>query len=79
MKQGVPKYDGVYVHGSMNEVSVAFTVDTGATTTIVAVRVYEKIIKERRPTLERPSRAKRITVVDGMELNVLGKTRFNSS
>ncbi len=74
LRQGMPQYDGVYVHGRAHGVSVVFTVDTGATTTIVASRVYEKISEAERPALERLSRTRRITVADGVELNVLGKT-----
>ena len=57
----------------MPDTSVVFTVDTGATTTIMASMVCKQICDDERPDLDKSSRAKRINVADSMELRVLGK------
>lgn len=54
-----PASDGVYICGSVEEVPVVFTVDTGATRTIVSDEVYFHIPEERRPCLSKPKRGVR--------------------
>ena len=46
-----PRYPGLYIDGSIGGVEVAFTVDTGATHTILSSRVYERIPITARPKL----------------------------
>jgi len=49
-------FDGVYVTGSIIGIPVDFTVDTGATRTIVSEDVYYRIPREQRPGLSRPKK-----------------------
>ena len=42
---------GVYIEGSVEGVDVWYTVDTGATRTILSERVYKRIPEEKRPSL----------------------------
>lgn len=58
----------------MNDLSVYFTVDTGAVTTIVSSSLYNSLPSETRPTLE-TTRA--LTSADGKLLNCLGRCTFN--
>ncbi len=44
-------YPGLYIDGSIAGAGVAFTVDTGATHTILSSRVYDQIPERQRPKL----------------------------
>ena len=46
---------GVYIKGSVEDVPILFTADTGASRTVISTRVYEKIDKEKQPTLQKSS------------------------
>ncbi len=46
-----PRYPGLYIDGSIGGADVAFTVDTGATHTILSSRVYERMPDASRPKL----------------------------
>ena len=43
VRRGVPKCAGVYAEGTVNDVDVWFTMDTGAARTIVSNKVFEQI------------------------------------
>jgi len=52
IRRKTPRSPGVYVEGSIHGVNVWFTVDTGASRTILSERVFKKIAKERQPELQ---------------------------
>ena len=52
VRREIPRYAGIYINGQIQGVDVTFTVDTGATTTILASRVYQKIQPGERPSLQ---------------------------
>ena len=43
MRHDFPTLHGVYIHGEVQGVKVAFTVDTGATSTLVSTKLYHRI------------------------------------
>ncbi len=51
MLRRATQYPGLYIDGSIGGTEVAFTVDTGATHTILSSRVYDKIPELQRPKL----------------------------
>ena len=51
-RRQIPRYDGLYVDGMVQGGEVTFTVDTGASTSIISPSVYEQIAQRRKPPLE---------------------------
>ena len=47
-----PKSNGIYVKGSIYRIPIWFTIDTGASRTVVSTRVYNKMNTKNRPTLQ---------------------------
>jgi predicted aspartyl protease len=43
VRRGVPKSAGVYIKGTVNNVNVWFTMDTGASRTLVSKKIFEQI------------------------------------
>ena len=52
-RRSKPQYDGIYVEGSVQGLDVTFTIDTGATATLVSSSVYDSIPEATRPRLFR--------------------------
>ena len=75
MRREVPRYEGVYIRGSLQDEDVIFTVDTGATTTIVSSKVYGQIPEDRRPRLH--SGTALLACADGRSIKYLGKALFD--
>ena len=48
----VPKCDGVYIEGKIQEVDVIFTADTGANCSIISKCVYSAIVETVRPPMQ---------------------------
>ena len=69
-----PKVNGVYVNGSINGIEVTYTVDTGASCTLLATKVFEKIPETKRPELQETSL--KISGAGGSTLNILGIATF---
>jgi len=76
IRRGLPKYDGVYVDGRLCGVEVTMTVDTGATSTLIANRVYQEIPEEMRPRLWQRHSRKKVTDADGRPLKYHGRAVF---
>lgn len=74
MKQRVPKSDGVYVEGCVENVKLLFTADTGASKTLLSKRVYDKIPERLRPSL---SKSVSLVGASGRPLKEYGKAIFN--
>lgn len=65
------KCNGIYIEGKVNCIPALFTVDTGASRTIVSKAVYDNIHEERRPLLNPLS--KRLIGASGRPITVHGK------
>ena len=72
VRRELPRYSGVYREGHIEDVEVVFTVDTGATTTIVSPRVYHKIAGTRCPDLRQGPAKKHLVSADGIPLEFFG-------
>ena len=72
-RRELPKYRGIYVEGSLQGVDVVYTVDTGASCTIVSRNVFEKISEENRPTLCIPKLTHGLSSADGKIMKFWGK------
>ena len=71
-----PQDDGLYILGSVENVKVTFTTDTGATRTLISDRVYRSIPVERRPPIQKTKNSK-LTGACGTQLKECGKAIFN--
>ena len=77
VQREVPPYAGVYINGQIQGVDVTFTVDTGATSTILASRVYGRILPRKRPSLQVPSPSADLVGADGGKLTCKGRAVFD--
>ena len=75
-RRNMPTFDGVYIDGEIQGIEVTFTVDTGATTTIVSPRVYDKIPVDRRPSLSQGSNKRSLSNAEGKPMDCRGKATF---
>jgi hypothetical protein len=48
-----PRTDGIYLKGTLANVQLFFTIDTGAVRSVISKRVYDKIPACNRPLLEK--------------------------
>lgn len=67
-------FPGVYVEGSVEGVELLFTVDTGATRTILSDHIYYQIPEQRRPSLKKSAC---LTGANGQPIKELGKATFH--
>ena len=52
VRRGVPRVSGIYVKGHVETVDIVYTVDTGASATLVSSRVFDEIPVEQKPQLD---------------------------
>ena len=52
IRREIPKVSGVYVKGSVCGVDVIFTIDTGASSSLISQRIYKEIPKSDRPSMK---------------------------
>lgn len=64
-----PKADGIYLNGTLEDIMIFFTKDTGAVKSVISKRIYDNTAK----TLEKSSM---LTTVNGDPLVEFGKTLF---
>ena len=76
LRRETPRYAGVYVDGQIQGVEVTFTVDTGASTTIVASRVYDKMHPSKRPSIQVSNPVVDLVGADGSSLSCKGRAVF---
>jgi predicted aspartyl protease len=62
---------GMYLQGSVHGTGVKFLIDTGATVTMIAKGVYERMAPEDRPWLYEVTG--NVLCADGKPLEVVGK------
>lgn len=75
IRREIPNYDGVYVKGFIESVDVVFTVDTGASISILSKQIYDEI-----PDAERPKLSKSTPILknaDGNSIPCHGTASFN--
>ena len=71
----MPKGAGVYVRGSIGGIPVWFTIDTGATRTIVSNRIFKKL-KEHKQSLVEPSQDNLMSQAGGDPLVECGRAKL---
>ena len=52
VRREIPKVSGVYVKGSVCGVDVVFTIDTGASLSLISKRIYKEISKAKKPSMK---------------------------
>ena len=71
VRRGLQKCSGVYIKGSVNNIPVWMTVDTGASKTIVSTRVFGKIRDDQKPNMQQRECIP-LEQADGNLLNIEG-------
>jgi len=69
----VLRSEGVYVKGYVEDYEVNFTIDTGASRTVLSRKAYNNITKSKRPKLEDSNT---LASADGKPLQEFGKANF---
>ena len=72
-RRGVPYISGVYIEGMVQGIEANFTVDTGATITMMSRDVYERIPENHRPPLDKCSSP---ATADGRLMKAYGSAVF---
>ena len=75
VRREIPKYDGVYLEGKINNFDVVFTIDTGASSTVISKTVYDKISPENRPELCK-NKVTSLENAGGKSLQYFGRAKF---
>ena len=75
-RREVPDWAGVYIEGAIQGEEVVFTVDSGATSTILAHKVYLRIPVARRPELELSPGCRSPATADGRSMEHFGSAVF---
>ena len=74
VRGGNPGSVGFYVEGQVENLKVTFTVDTGATRTLISDKMYNKLDERSRPEL-RPVKVNLLNAC-GSKMKVLGEAQF---
>ncbi|KAK3086913.1 hypothetical protein FSP39_025347 [Pinctada imbricata] len=69
----LPYADGLYIKGTVGEIEVHFTMDTGSSKTILSSRVYNQMEQHRKPSLGGKIKLKG---AGGKDIPVLGAANF---
>ena len=64
----------MYLAGIVNNVEATFTIDTGASCSLLAKHIFQQIPEENQPSLQKANI--RITGADGMKIDCLGVGTF---
>ena len=67
---------GIYVSGTLEGIDVNYTIDTGATATVVSSKIYQNIPESNRPELKRQT-AKDLVNADGRPIVTWGRGHFS--
>lgn len=68
-----PLSEGIYVRGSLNDLPILFTADTGASRTIISSKVYSRLDPTQRPVLQGGTCLKGAS---GAPIRECGRARF---
>ena len=71
----IPTVTGVYVLGSVNMLDAVYTVDTGASCSIISVKLFNKLPHSHQPQLE--STTVKLSGAGGKRLQCMGRGRFD--
>ena len=74
-RRGIPRVSGIYVEGHIEGVDLTFTVDTGASATILSTAILAEIPAERRPKIDTEKRPHFIGPT-GSAIEILGKVKM---
>jgi predicted aspartyl protease len=66
--------DGLFIEGTIQQQSLTFLVDTGASVTVIKTNVYQDLAPSNRPPLEEVNA--RMVTADGTPIPFLGKGMF---
>ena len=69
------KYDGLYIHGNVNDYDIICTLDTGCSRSLLSFQAYESIPECSRPALT-PVPKQQLSGADGTEIASLGSAQF---
>ena len=67
----------MYVKGSVHGIDVNFTIDTGATRTLVALRVFRQIPENQRPALVKKNNSRCLMGANGSKIPSMGQAVFD--
>ena len=73
-RRGIPRVSGIYVEGHIEGVDLTYTVDTGASATILSTAILAEIPAERRPKIDTEKRPRFIGPT-GSAIEILGKVK----
>lgn len=76
IRRELPVLDGVYIHGEVQGVEVSFTVDTGATSTLISTTLYNHIPDHQRPPLNSVTNRK-VVNANGSPMKCQGVATFD--
>ena len=76
VRRGVPRVSGIYVKGSVESVDIVYTVDTGASATLLSSRIFHEISEKKRPMLVTEN-CSRFRGPSGGTIPVLGQATFD--
>ena len=75
IRHDLPRFDGLYVEGEVENIPLTFTIDTGATHTIISDRIFRRIPKNLRPELKKLTNP--ISGAGGNVIRELGKAEID--
>ena len=75
IRRDLPRFDGLYVEGEVENIPLTFTIDTGATHTIISDRIFRRIPKNLRPELKKLTNP--ISGAGGNVIRELGKAEID--
>ena len=70
----LPPFPGAYIRGFANNVPLIFTIDSGATNTVLSKQIFDRI--ENKPKLTCPT-GKNLTTADGSALTTYGVAKLS--
>lgn len=73
IRRETPRFDGLYLEGTVQDQEVNMTIDTGATSSLLSTQVYFKIPEECRPQLRKRGG---FSTADGRSMEYLGEGNF---
>ena len=76
VRRGVPRVSGIYVKGQVEGVDLVYTVDTGASATLISTRILKEIPKTQQPSLD-TTPTSHFVGPTGDTIKVLGKVTLH--
>lgn len=74
VRRGTPIVSGVYVNGQLNDMDIMYTIDTGASCSLISTNSFDKLPQEKKPKLQKTGL--RISGANGSNLKCRGKAMF---